>query len=140
MASLSSLPRYGAPFAHPIHHPLGTGRVPLGVFFLFGEGRLSLCRSQPKRAIECYQKAMKAQTQYRNLHHVSYWEMAIAYLALWDIPESLKCWRNLRKESTVRRFHRASTIADNDVIDVVLHVYSTRVGYRSGQKHVIPMG
>lgn len=75
-------------------------RYPNGVFFLFGEGRLSLCRSQPKRAIECYKKAMNAQTQYRNLHHVSYWEMAIAYLALWDIPESLKCWRNLRKEST----------------------------------------
>jgi hypothetical protein len=27
--------------------------------------------------------------------------MAIANLGLWEIEESLKCWRNLHKESTV---------------------------------------
>lgn len=73
----------------------------LGVFFLLAQGRLSLSRSQPKRAIECYQKAMSVQSQYRNLHHLSFWEMAIANLGLWEIEESLKCWRNLHKESTV---------------------------------------
>ncbi|KAI0061327.1 hypothetical protein BV25DRAFT_1805762 [Artomyces pyxidatus] len=75
-------------------------RYPNGVFFLFGQGRLSLCRSQPRRAIECYKKAMSAQNQYRNLHHVSFWEMAVANLALWEISESLVCWRSLQKEST----------------------------------------
>ncbi|KAA1467016.1 hypothetical protein DENSPDRAFT_768100 [Dentipellis sp. KUC8613] len=75
-------------------------RYPNGVFFLFGQGRLSLCRSQPRRAIECYQKAMSAQNQYRNLHHISFWEMAVSNLALWEIEDSLKCWRNLAKEST----------------------------------------
>ena len=44
-----------------------------GVFFLFGAGRLSLIRSQPQRAIQYYTHAMKVQSQYRNLHHVSYW-------------------------------------------------------------------
>jgi hypothetical protein len=73
----------------------------LGVFFLLAQGRLSLSRSQPKRAIECYQKAMNVQSQYRNLHHLSFWEMAISHLGLWEIEESLKCWRNLHKESTV---------------------------------------
>jgi hypothetical protein len=72
----------------------------LGVFFLLAQGRLSLSRSQPKRAIECYQKAMSVQSQYRNLHHLSFWEMAISNLALWEIEESLNCWRNLHKEST----------------------------------------
>ncbi|KAI0049076.1 hypothetical protein FA95DRAFT_1489914 [Auriscalpium vulgare] len=75
-------------------------RYPNGVFFLFGQGRLSLCRSQPRRAIACYEMAMNAQNQYRNLHHVSFWEMAIARIALWEVPESLVCWRNLQKEST----------------------------------------
>ncbi|KAI0295131.1 hypothetical protein B0F90DRAFT_1811542 [Multifurca ochricompacta] len=73
---------------------------PEGVFFLLAQGRLSLCRSQPARAIACYQKAMTVQSQYRNLHHVSFWEMAVSNLALWEIEESLKSWRNLHKEST----------------------------------------
>ncbi|KAN0103880.1 Protein of unknown function (DUF3808) domain containing protein [Russula decolorans] len=75
-------------------------RYPEGVFFLLAQGRLSLTRSQPKRAIECYQKAMNVQSQYRNLHHLSFWEMAISNLGIWEIEESLKCWRNLHKEST----------------------------------------
>jgi hypothetical protein len=72
---------------------------------LLAEGRLSLIRSQPARAIACYQKAMSVQSQYRNLHHLSFWEMAVSHLALWEIEESLKCWRNLHKESTVRIIH-----------------------------------
>ena len=75
-------------------------RYPKGVFFLFGAGRLSLCRAQPKRAIEYYDKAMQSQSQYRNLHHISVWESAVANMALWDIPASLKCWKVLMAEST----------------------------------------
>ncbi|KAI9435435.1 hypothetical protein H4582DRAFT_1817570 [Lactarius indigo] len=75
-------------------------RYPEGVFFLLAQGRLSLCRSQPGRAIASYQKAMNVQSQYRNLHHVSFWEMAVSNLALWEIEESLKCWRSLHREST----------------------------------------
>ncbi|KAI0270398.1 hypothetical protein BC834DRAFT_511339 [Gloeopeniophorella convolvens] len=75
-------------------------RHPEGVFFLLAEGRLSLCRSQPARAIACYQKAMVVQSQYRNLHHISFWEMAVSNLALWRLEDSLKCWRSLQKEST----------------------------------------
>ncbi|KAH9976889.1 hypothetical protein BGW80DRAFT_1436138 [Lactifluus volemus] len=45
-------------------------------------------------------KAMSVQTQYRNLHHISFWEMASSHLALWQVEDSLKCWRSLHKEST----------------------------------------
>lgn len=76
-------------------------RYPNGVFFLFGQGRLHLCRGQPAPALEYYRKAMEAQSQYRNLHHLSYWDMACANLALWEIPDSLDCWRNLAAEATV---------------------------------------
>ncbi|KAI0691583.1 hypothetical protein C8Q76DRAFT_862098 [Earliella scabrosa] len=75
-------------------------RYPNGVFFLFGQGRLHLCRSQPATALVYYQKALQAQNQYRNLHHISFWEMAIANLALWDIPASLDRWRTLAAEAT----------------------------------------
>jgi Protein of unknown function (DUF3808) len=75
-------------------------RYPSGVFFLFGAGRLSLVRSQPRRAIEYYTQAAAVQDQYRNLHFISSWEIAIANLALWDIRASLVCWRDLRAEAT----------------------------------------
>ncbi|KAJ3991899.1 hypothetical protein F5050DRAFT_1580574 [Lentinula boryana] len=65
-------------------------RYPDGVFFLFGAGRASLARSQPLRAISYYTRAMQVQTQYRNLHHISYWEIAIARMALWHIRGSLE--------------------------------------------------
>ena len=44
---------------------------------------------------------MEVQNQYRNLHHISYWEMSVANLSLWDIPASLECWRKLYAEATV---------------------------------------
>ncbi|KIM74729.1 hypothetical protein PILCRDRAFT_827932 [Piloderma croceum F 1598] len=75
-------------------------RYPNGVFFLFGGGRLALCRSQPQKAIDFYTKAHKSQSQYRNLHHISFWEIAIANFCLWDIPGSLVCWRDLQAEAT----------------------------------------
>jgi hypothetical protein len=76
--------------------------VVTGVFFLFGAGRLSLVRSQPRRAIEFYTKATSVQAQYRNLHHISFWEIAVANLCLWDVASSLACWRVLQAEATVR--------------------------------------
>ncbi|TFK64860.1 hypothetical protein BDN72DRAFT_774082 [Pluteus cervinus] len=75
-------------------------RYPNGVFFLFGAGRLARCRSQPLEAIEYYTRAMESQSQYRNLHHISFWEISIARLALWDVKGSSEFWRELVKEAT----------------------------------------
>ncbi|KAF8512083.1 hypothetical protein BU17DRAFT_54238 [Hysterangium stoloniferum] len=75
-------------------------RFPSGVFFLFGEGRIRLRRSQPRRAIESYTRAMEAQAQYANLYHISWWEIAGATLALWDINQSLEYWRKLKADAT----------------------------------------
>ncbi|RDB18771.1 Tetratricopeptide repeat protein 39B [Hypsizygus marmoreus] len=64
-------------------------RYPNGVFFLFGAGRLALQRSQPRQAIHYYTLAMESQRQYRNLHHISFWEIAVARLALWEVGEGV---------------------------------------------------
>ena len=69
-----------------------------------GAGRLSLCRSQPERAIKYFSQAIRAQSQYRNIHHASHWEIAIARLSLWDIKSSLSCWTELEKDATVSEF------------------------------------
>ncbi|EIN05662.1 hypothetical protein PUNSTDRAFT_74230 [Punctularia strigosozonata HHB-11173 SS5] len=75
-------------------------RFPHGVFFLFGAGRLALRKAQPAKALRYYKQAMDAQNQMRNLHLISYWEMAVAHLSLWDVRESLACWRTLEQEGT----------------------------------------
>ncbi|KAK0191720.1 hypothetical protein F5146DRAFT_929724 [Armillaria mellea] len=75
-------------------------RYPNGVFFLFASGRLALVHSQPQEAIKYYARAIEVQSQYRTLHHISFWEMAIANLALWDIKASLACWTDLEREAT----------------------------------------
>ncbi|KIJ64163.1 hypothetical protein HYDPIDRAFT_112092 [Hydnomerulius pinastri MD-312] len=75
-------------------------RYPNGVFFLFGAGRLALARSQPQRALEFYAQAAQAQSQYRNMHHISWWESAIANLALWNVAASKEWWSRLGAEAT----------------------------------------
>ncbi|KAF8989356.1 hypothetical protein BDQ17DRAFT_1434505 [Cyathus striatus] len=75
-------------------------RYPNGVFLLFGAGRLALVRSQPQRAIDYYTKAMHSQSQYRNLHHISWWEVSIAYLALWEVEKSMEWWKSMVQEAT----------------------------------------
>lgn len=50
-----------------LHGSLLCADIVQGVFFLFGAGRLSLVRSQPRRAIEFYNKAMTVQARERIL-------------------------------------------------------------------------
>ncbi len=75
-------------------------RYPNSVFLLWGQGRLLVVRSQPREALVYYKKAIAAQSQYPTLYAMSYWEMAIANLALWDVPESMASWRDLERESS----------------------------------------
>lgn len=92
-----------------------------GVFFLFGGGRLALCRSQPLKAIDFYTRAHESQSQYRNLHHISFWEIAIANFCLWDIPASLVCWRDLQAEASVSRsLHNTHT--QHDIVVAVVKI------------------
>lgn len=81
-------------------HPCRIADMVPGVFFLFGAGRLALARSQPQRSLEYYARAAQAQSQYRNMHHISWWESAIANLALWNVDASKDWWYRLRGEAT----------------------------------------
>ena len=80
--------------------PLRIADTVRGVVFLFGAGRLAFARSQPQRSLEYYARAAQAQSQYRNMHHVSWWESAIANLALWNVDASKDWWYRLRVEAT----------------------------------------
>ncbi|EJD49485.1 hypothetical protein AURDEDRAFT_143769 [Auricularia subglabra TFB-10046 SS5] len=78
-------------------------RFPTGVFFLFGAGRIALCRSQPAAASAAYSRALAAQSQYPQLHYLAYWELAVCELARWRVTESLTYWRLLREKATWSR-------------------------------------
>jgi len=56
--------------------------------------------SQLLKAIDFYTKAYQPQSQYHNLHHIVFSEIAIVNFCLWNIPASLACWRNLQAEAT----------------------------------------
>ena len=62
---------------------------------------MNFVRNQPTKAIECHKRAADAQHQYINLKLISFWEMALANLALWDIPQSLECWAALKAKGPV---------------------------------------
>ena len=106
----------------------------VGVFFLFAQGRISLVRGQPDKAIEFYKRAAAAQQQYRNLHFVSFWEIAIANLSLWNIHQSLECWTILKAEGTVSR----STFRTRQLIYVTA-VVESGLRFRDGDLHVTPL-
>ncbi|KAJ2921771.1 hypothetical protein H1R20_g15320, partial [Candolleomyces eurysporus] len=94
-------------------------RYPDSVFFLFGAGRLGLIKGQPHQAIAHYKKAMQVQSQYKSLHHISWWEIAVAELALGRVggggagaggkeeqeeeEGSGLWWRKMHKEATWSR-------------------------------------
>lgn len=72
-------------------------------------------RSRPAQAIAYYNQAMAVQSQYRNLHHISFWENAIANLALWEVKESYLCWEVLSEEATVS--HEPNTRPRTPTVD-----------------------
>ena len=71
---------------------------------LFAQGRLSFLHNEPAKSIECHKKATKIEHEYKNLKLISYWEMALANLALWDIRESLESWVELKAKGSVSLF------------------------------------
>lgn len=76
-------------------------RYPSGVFFLFGKGRMALFRAQPQQAIEAYNQAMdEVQSGYSQIQNIALWELAIAHLALWDLPGSIIYWKRLKEEAS----------------------------------------
>ncbi|TDL14779.1 hypothetical protein BD410DRAFT_796945 [Rickenella mellea] len=75
-------------------------RFPNGVFFLFFSGRLNILRSQPALALQQYNRAFSAGSEHKSLTYIAFWELAIAYLSLWDIPASLEKWRVLEVQAT----------------------------------------
>ena len=78
--TLLNLPQASTYQASPLTTP-----IPRSLQSLFSRGTSSIL----KEAVKYYERAMDSQKQYRNLHNISFWEMAIAHcFELWDGEES----------------------------------------------------
>ncbi|CAG8571646.1 15_t:CDS:2 [Ambispora gerdemannii] len=74
-------------------------RYPNGVLFLYFSGRLHQSESYMYEAIAQYKSAINIQKQWKQLHHICYWEMALNYQCLMDFEHAYECFKTLCKES-----------------------------------------
>ncbi|CAG8745827.1 8292_t:CDS:1, partial [Ambispora leptoticha] len=74
-------------------------RYPNGVLFLYFSGRLNQSESYIAEAIVQYKSAINIQKQWKQLHHICYWEMALNYQCLMDFENAYECFKTLCKES-----------------------------------------
>lgn len=75
-------------------------RYPQGFFFLFFQGRMFAMLALPERAMESYRNAITCQHQYRELSHLVYWDLALAYLTLGDHERAFECFDALSRQSS----------------------------------------
>jgi hypothetical protein len=84
--------------------PLHSSCTRIDVFSLFGASTLALVRLQPAKSLDYYARAVQAPSQYRNLHHISWWAGAMVRLGLWrrvfDFLGS--CWVLARRSGYMR--------------------------------------
>ena len=53
----------------------------------------------PDKAIDCFRLAIDSQKAYKQLHHLCYWRLALAYLSLCEYKKASECFDLLVRES-----------------------------------------
>ncbi|KAK0527646.1 hypothetical protein OC842_004808, partial [Tilletia horrida] len=74
-------------------------RFPQGIFFLYFSARLYGTQALPEKAIEYYRNAIEAQREYKQLHHLCFWDLSLTYLATCDFARAYECYDVLSRES-----------------------------------------
>jgi len=74
-------------------------RYPNSIFFLYYAGRLYSTETRLETAIETFKKAIASQKEYKQLGHICYWDLSLAYLALGDWEHSYESLHILGTES-----------------------------------------
>ncbi|CAD6887124.1 unnamed protein product [Tilletia laevis] len=74
-------------------------RFPQGIFFLYFSARLYGAQALPEKAIEYYRNAIEAQREYKQLHHLCFWDLSLTYLATCDFARAYECYDVLSRES-----------------------------------------
>lgn len=74
-------------------------RYPESVFFLFFSGRLYSTQALPEQAIVQFEKARKAQDEYRELHNLCHWDTSLCRMSLSNWAEAQECFSTLLDSS-----------------------------------------
>jgi tetratricopeptide (TPR) repeat protein len=74
-------------------------RYPNGIFFLYFSARLYAAQALPEKAIEYYRNAIESQREYKQLHHMCFWDLSITYLSTCDYGRAHECYDVLSRES-----------------------------------------
>ncbi|BGP12355.1 hypothetical protein JCM10213v2_000271 [Rhodosporidiobolus nylandii] len=65
--------------SHILHYNLD--RYPDGIFFLYYAGRLYASQTLLAEAIDFYHRAVEAQSEFKQLAYICYWDLGLTYLA-----------------------------------------------------------
>ncbi|CAO1634796.1 unnamed protein product [Parajaminaea phylloscopi] len=74
-------------------------RFPNGIFYLYFSARLYASQALPEKAIEYYRNAIESQREYKQLHHMCFWDLSLTYLATCDYARAHECYDVLSRES-----------------------------------------
>lgn len=74
-------------------------RFPKGIFYLFWSARLYAAQALPEKAIEYYRNAIESQREFKQLHHLCFWDLSLTYLATCDFARAYECYDVLSRES-----------------------------------------
>ncbi|KAM3578559.1 hypothetical protein VKS41_008944 [Umbelopsis sp. WA50703] len=72
---------------------------PDGVMFLYFNGKLNSSEGKIDQAIEQYNKAIDTQKEWKQLHHICYWELGLCYMMQCKWKMANDCFTILYKES-----------------------------------------
>lgn len=74
-------------------------RYPNGIFYLFWSARLYAAQALPEKAIEYYRNAIESQREFKQLHHLCFWDLSLTYLCTCDFARAYECYDVLSRES-----------------------------------------
>ncbi|RUS32174.1 hypothetical protein BC938DRAFT_476107 [Jimgerdemannia flammicorona] len=79
--------------AHNLH------LYPRSAFFLYFSARLRQARRHIPQAVESYETAIAIQADWKQLHHICYWELGLCHMVSAEYTEALRAYVILCKES-----------------------------------------
>ncbi|WFD35774.1 hypothetical protein MCUN1_002636 [Malassezia cuniculi] len=74
-------------------------RYSKGTFFLYFSARLYAAQALPEKAIEYYRHSIESQREYKQLHHLCFWNLSLTYLSTCDFARAYECYDVLSRES-----------------------------------------
>lgn len=98
-------------------------RYPHGIFFLYFQARLYAAQALPEKSIEYLRNSIEAQRSFKQLDHISFFDLALTYLSTCDFNRAYECFDVLSRESNwsraIYQYARAVCLVESGMDDQV---------------------